>query len=185
MSGSVRTSGELEHVADYPQQEDCYHGRDVHHSHHRDHPAQWRQYRLGDLMERLIDRKDCSASGVHYEPGQMIYNEGDETSQALLIREGKVAIEIFAAQRGSMVIQTLGPGDVLGWSWLFHPFRRRFDTRAIEFTKAIALDGGFLRKKAEEDHDLGYELFKRFSRVVVERLQATRLQLMDVYGKHS
>jgi CRP/FNR family cyclic AMP-dependent transcriptional regulator len=115
----------------------------------------------------------------------MIYREGDEANQALLIREGKVAIEIFSAERGSLIIQTVGPGEVLGWSWLFSPFIRRFDTRVLESTVAVALDGRFLREKAEEDHRLGYELLKRFSRVVVERLQATRLQLLDVYGKHS
>jgi CRP/FNR family cyclic AMP-dependent transcriptional regulator len=134
-----------------------------------------------DLMKTIC----TCATTVHYEPQEMIYREGDEANQALLIREGKVAIEIFSAERGSLIIQTVGPGEVLGWSWLFSPFTRRFDTRALESTVAVALDGRFLREKAEEDHRLGYELLKRFSRVVVERLQATRLQLLDVYGKHS
>ena len=125
------------------------------------------------------------ASEVLYEPGQRIYQEGDEAHQTHLIREGKVGIEIFVPQRGSLIIQTLGPGDVLGWSWLFPPFRRRFDARAIEPTKAIALDGKILREKAEENPRLGYDLYKRFSRIVLERMQATRLQLLDVYGKHS
>lgn len=125
------------------------------------------------------------ASDVAFEPGHVIYREGDEADQFLLIRDGKVAIEIFSAGRGSLIIQTEGPGDVLGWSWLFPPYRRRFDTRAIEPTRAIAMDGKFLREKAEENHRLGYELLKRFSSIVVERLQATRLQLLDIYGKHS
>ena len=125
------------------------------------------------------------ASEVRYVAGQMIYEEGDEANQALLILDGKVAIEIFAAERGPLVIQTLDYGDVLGWSWLFPPFRRRFYAKAIEPTTAIALDGKLLREKAEENHRLGYELLKRFSRIVVERLLATRLQLLDVYGKHS
>ncbi len=134
-----------------------------------------------DLLEIIAQ---C-ASHVDYKPGQMIYREGDDANQALLIQEGKVNIEIFSMRRGSLIIQTVGPGDVLGWSWLFPPFRRRFDTRAVEPTRAIALDGKFLRQKAEENHQLGYELLKRFSRLVVERLQATTLQLIDVYGKHS
>jgi CRP-like cAMP-binding protein len=115
----------------------------------------------------------------------MIYREGDEANQFLLIRDGKVAIEVFSARRGSLIIQTAGSGDVLGWSWLFPPYKRRFDTRAVEPTTAVALDGKFLREKAEEDYRLGYELLKRFSKIVVERLQATRLQLLDIYGKHS
>jgi len=134
-----------------------------------------------ELLKIIASR----ANDVRFEAGQMIYREGDEADQFLLVRGGKVAIEIFSERGGSLIIQTVGPGDVLGWSWLFPPFKRRFDARAIEATTAFALDGKFLREKAEEDHRLGYELLKRFSRIVVERLQATRLQLMDIYGKHS
>ena len=137
------------------------------------------------LEDDLLKIIASCAEDVHYEAGQMIYREGDEANQTHLLRYGKVAIEIFAPQQGSLIIQTLGPGDVLGWSWLFPPFRRRFDARAIAPTKAIALDGKFLRERAEEDLRLGYALLKRFSRVVLERMQATRLQLLDVYGKHS
>ena len=125
------------------------------------------------------------ASPVHYESGQMVYREGDAADQFFLITEGRVAIEIFASERGSLVIQTLGPGDVTGWSWLFPPYRRRFNVRAVEATKAIALEGKSLREKADADHRLGYELFKRFSRIVVDRLLAARLQILDMYGKRA
>jgi CRP-like cAMP-binding protein len=74
---------------------------------------------------------------------------------------------------------------VLGWSWLFPPYRWHFDARALELTRAIALDGKCLREKCEEDHDLGYELVKRVAQIIMERLQATRLQLLDVYGVHA
>jgi len=140
---------------------------------------------LEGLDPELLKIIASCATEMHFEPGQMIYREGDEADQFLLVRDGKVAIEVFSGRRGSLIIQTAGPGDVLGWSWLFPPFRRRFDTRVVEPTKAISLDGKFLREKAEEDHRLGYELLKRFSRIVVERLQATTLQLVDIYGKHS
>ena len=124
------------------------------------------------------------ATGVSYAAGKQIYREGDRADQFLLIQQGKVAVELFAAERGAIVIQTVGAGEILGWSWLFPPFRRRFDARAVQNTNAFALDGVYLREKAELDHRLGYELLKRFSKIVVERLQATRLQLLDVYGKH-
>ena len=122
---------------------------------------------------------------VHFDSGKIIYKEGDQADQFLLILDGKIAIEIFAGERGSLVIQTLGSGDVLGWSWLFDPYIRRFDARAVEYTEAIALNGKLLREKAEADYRLGYELLKRFSRVVVDRLLAASRQLIDVYGKHS
>ena len=131
----------------------------------------------------LIKTIAACAVEAHYQDGQMIYSESDPANQFLLILDGKVAIEIFSAQRGALTIKTLGPGEVLGWSWLFPPYRRRFDARALEKTSAIALDGKRLREKAETDHRLGYELLKRFSNVVVERLNATCLQLLDIYGK--
>jgi CRP-like cAMP-binding protein len=102
-----------------------------------------------------------------------------------MIRQGKVAIQIQAAERGPITVQTLGEGDVLGWSWLIPPYRWRFDARATELTRAIALDGKCLRTKSEEDHNLGYELLRRFSSIIVQRLEAARLQLLDVYGTRS
>ena len=82
-----------------------------------------------------------------------------------------------------MMIQTIDEGDVLGWSWLFPPYVWHFDVKAVELTRAIAMDGECLRNKCEEDHELGYEIMKRFSHVMVNRLSATRLQLLDIYGK--
>ena len=137
------------------------------------------------LDHALLKMVLTGARDVSYKPGQMIYQEGDEAEQFHIILDGKVAIEIFTAGHGAIVIQTVGPGEVLGWSWIFPPYQRRFDAKAIEPTKAVALDGKFLREKGEEDHHLGYELLKRFSRILLERLQATRLQLLDIYGKHS
>ncbi len=121
------------------------------------------------------------ASNVRFNAGQYLFHEGEEANQFYMIRQGKVAVEIHAAERGSITVQTIGEGEVLGWSWLIPPYRWRFDARALELTRAIALDGKCLRTKSEEDHNLGYELLKRFSNIIVERLEATRLQLLDVY----
>jgi hypothetical protein len=82
-----------------------------------------------------------------------------------------------------MMITTLGAGELVGWSWLFPPYRWHFDARATELTRTIAFDGACLRDKCEQDHDLGYELMRRFASLMLDRLQATRLQLLDVYGR--
>jgi hypothetical protein len=79
-------------------------------------------------------------------------------------------------------VHTAGAGDVLGWSWLFEPYRWHFDARAQRPTRALAFDGKCLRGKCEEDHDLGYEFFQRFTRLAIERLEETRLQLLDLYA---
>lgn len=126
-----------------------------------------------------------SASNVHFEPGQMIFREGEEANQFYLVREGKLAIELFSAERGALTILTVGPGEVLGWSWLVPPYRWKFDAYASQSARAIALDGKCLREKAENDHDLGYELLKRIAHVMEERLHATRLQLLNVYEVES
>jgi CRP-like cAMP-binding protein len=122
------------------------------------------------------------ASNVHFPGGAMIFKEGEEANQFFLIREGRVAIEVFVEARGPVTIQTLSAGDILGWSWLVPPYHWRFDARAVDEVRALALDGKCLREKCEADSRLGYELLKRFALVITRRLEATRIQLLDVYG---
>jgi len=122
------------------------------------------------------------ASNVRCEAGTYIFREGEEASQFYLIRQGKVALEIFAAQHGPITIETIEGGEVLGWSWIFPPYRWHFSGRVFEPTRAIALDGKCLRAKGEADHDLGYELMKRVAQIMMERLQATRIRLLDIYS---
>jgi CRP-like cAMP-binding protein len=122
------------------------------------------------------------ASNIRFDAGSYIFHEGEEANAFFIIRQGKVALELNAVQRGVMNIQTLGEGEILGWSWLIPPYSWRFDARAIELTRAIALDGKCLRVKCEQDHDLGYAMLKRFVDILSQRLDATRLQLLDLYG---
>ena len=122
------------------------------------------------------------ASNVRFDTGTYIFREGEEASQFYLIRQGRVALEIFAAQHGPITIETIEAGEVVGWSWLFPPYRWHFSGRVFEPTRAIALDGKCLRAKSEEDHDLGYELMKRVAQIMMERLQATRIRLLDIYS---
>jgi CRP-like cAMP-binding protein len=114
--------------------------------------------------------------------GTFLLREGEPAERFYLIREGAVALEVHAPGRGSIVIETLGPGDVVGWSWLFAPYRWRLDGRAIGLTRVVGFDGACLRGKCERDHELAYQLMSRFAAIIVERLQATRFQLLDVYG---
>lgn len=137
---------------------------------------------LKDLPDNQFGIVVGCASNVRFEADQFAFHEGEEAKQLYLIRSGKVAIEIFIPGKGHVTIETLEPGDVLGWSWLVPPYHWHFDARAVEVTRAIALDGECLRKKCESDHELGYHLLKEFSHIISQRLQATRLQLMDVYG---
>ena len=125
------------------------------------------------------------ARNQHFDAGALLLREGDPADRFFLIRRGTVALEVHAPGRGPLVIETLNNGDIVGWSWLFAPYRWRLDGRALEPTSVIAFDGACLRGKSEEDHELGYQLMSRFAANLLESLQATWLQLLDVYGRGS
>src|SRR6266487_2115039 len=119
-----------------------------------------------------------NAMRMRYDPGGIIFREDDPANRFYLIEKGKISLESHRKDEAPVSVQTIGPGDVLGWSWLFPPFYWHFDARALEPTTAIFFYGTRLREACEQDHDLGYELMKRMTQVVIQRLQATRKQLL-------
>ncbi len=131
--------------------------------------------------ERLELVAGCGSNRV-FQDGAYLLREGEPADTFYVIRQGDIALETHMPQRGALTLQTLHPGDVLGWSWLVSPERTAFDARALGVVHAIEFDGRCLRGKCDQDHDLGYDILMRFVAVVVERLQAARLQLLDVYG---
>lgn len=137
---------------------------------------------LKGLPPALLAELVGCAANVRFDPGTFVFRQGQEANNFYILRDGKVAVEVFAPQRGAITIDTLGAGEVLGWSWLIPPHHWHFDARALESTRAIALDGRCMRTKCESDHELGYELMKRFAQIIEQRLDATRWQLLDVYG---
>lgn len=123
------------------------------------------------------------ARNHRFEAEQYLFHEGEPANEFFLIRHGKVALEIHTPGRTPLVFITLGESEIVGASWLIPPYRWTFDARALEVTRAIGIDAACLRGKLENDHHLGYEMMKRFLPVFVKRLHATRLQVLDVYGK--
>jgi len=123
------------------------------------------------------------AGNEHVRGGAFLFQERQPAERFFLIRHGAVALEVHAPGPGSRVIETLGEGEVVGWSWLFQPYRWQFDARATEPTRLVAFDAACLRGKCDADHELGYQLMQRFASAMLERLQAARLQLLDVYGR--
>lgn len=118
----------------------------------------------------------------HVTTGAFLLREGEPAERFFLIRRGSVALEVQAPGRGALTIETLHAGDAVGWSWLFAPYRWQLDARALTPCELIGFDGVCLRGKCETDHELGYQLMRRFAANLVDRLQATRFQLLDVYG---
>ena len=127
-------------------------------------------------QQRLL--ADC-AMEKNFEAGEVIFREGDPANRFYLILEGKVILESYVLDQGRVEIQSIEAGDVLGWSWLLPPYYWQFDARAVTPTKAIFFYATPLRDEAENDHELGYELYKRISAVMLKRLQATRKRLLE------
>ena len=134
------------------------------------------------MSEEAITLIAGCGSNVRFEAGETIFRQGDAADTFFVIRHGTVAVGNFVPPRGELVIETLESGDLLGWSWLFPPYRSHFDARALSAVRATQFDGACLRDKCAADPVLGYDLMSRFAQVLIERLQWTRLRLLDVYG---
>jgi CRP/FNR family cyclic AMP-dependent transcriptional regulator len=119
---------------------------------------------------------------VHFDAGETIFRQGDAADTFFVVRHGTVAVGNFVPPRGDLVIETLEAGDLLGWSWLFPPYRSHFVARALTTVRATQFDGTCLRDKCAADPAFGYDLMSRFAQVLIERLQWTRLRLLDIYG---
>jgi len=133
------------------------------------------------LNPRFFHYLDECATVEHYAAGQPIFQEGGAAEHFYVINEGTVSLEAFVPGRGRITLQTLGPGDALGWSWLFPPNEWQFSAFATAPTELIAFGAAGLRERAEENRDFAYELVTRVARVLHQRLQATRRQLIEFY----
>ncbi|MFZ3376689.1 MAG: Crp/Fnr family transcriptional regulator [Chthoniobacterales bacterium] len=123
---------------------------------------------------------DC-AMAAHFKPGQVILREGDFANRFYLIESGSVVLESGESLGEPVVVETIGAGDLLGWSWMFPPYAWHFTARAVEPTEAIFFYGTILREYCERDHSLGYELFKRITPIMLRRLQAARKKMLAVH----
>ena len=135
------------------------------------------------LEPAQLDLVAGCGSNVGFEEGEYLFREGSDADTFFLLRHGSVALELFTPPRGSLTIETLEAGEVVGWSWLFAPYRWHFDARAMSLVRATAFDGVCLRTKCDDDPALGYALLSRFASVMIDRLQMTRIRLLDVYGR--
>ncbi|HTW08827.1 MAG TPA: cyclic nucleotide-binding domain-containing protein [Acidimicrobiales bacterium] len=145
--------------------------------------SQLAQYPLfAGMPTATLERLSRSAQEVAFDTGHVILAEGGHAGTLYLLRRGKVTLSTHAPGRGDLLVQTIGPGEVLGLSWLFPPFKWRFDARAIEPVAALAVDGPGVRAELDDNPALGYQLLKRIGPVILDRLQQTRVRLLDLYS---
>jgi CRP/FNR family transcriptional regulator, cyclic AMP receptor protein len=119
---------------------------------------------------------------VRFDKGQFLFREGAPADEFFMLRHGRVALEVAAPGREPLRFLTLGPGEIAGVAWLVPPYRWVYDAQALEVTRAVSIDARCLRDKAEADHHFGYEIMKRFTSVLVQRLNAAQWQMLDIYG---
>lgn len=137
---------------------------------------------LAGLPEEHIALLTGCARNVRFDAGEYLFHAAEQANEFFLIRHGRVALEVHAPAHDPIVVATLGEGEIVGASWLVPPYHWMFDARAATLVRALGVNAACLREKCETDHHLGYEMFKRFAPVLVKRLQATRLQILNVYG---
>lgn len=136
-----------------------------------------------DLSPAHLSLLAGCASNTRVESGQFLFREGEVARSFYVVRQGNVAIASLTPHEGLVVIQTAGPGDVLGWSWLLPPYRWHFGAYAVEPAALVTLDATCVRGKCELDREFGYEIMRRFSQVMASRLEAMSLQLLNVYER--
>lgn len=136
---------------------------------------------LSRLTPEQLARVRSSATTAHYAAGEQLFTEGEPAVGCWLIHTGRIALDVLVPGRGLVVVQTLGAGDILGWSWLVPPYRWQFGATAAEPTTATVLNTAQLRLLAEEDPRFGYALATTLFGAVLQRLQATRARLLDLY----
>ena len=124
---------------------------------------------------------DCAIS-IRCRPGDVILREGDRADRFFLIETGKVVLESGIDDSGIVVVDTIGAGDLLGWSWMFPPYAWQFTARAVAPTRAVFFAGPVLREYCELDHSLGYELLKRMTAVMTRRMQNARRKMLGIHS---
>ena len=134
-----------------------------------------------DLDAHHVEMLISCGKSARFERGEYLAREGDPADAFYLIESGEVILEIHVPHHGAMTVDKLDAGDALGWSWLVGPHRWHFDARATGPVNVMILDARCVRTKCELDHELGYQLLKRFSRLLEQRLEATRSRVVELY----
>jgi CRP/FNR family transcriptional regulator, cyclic AMP receptor protein len=145
--------------------------------------ARLRQHPLlrGLNHDQLVLLADCALT-AEFGPGDVVFRQGDPARLFYLIESGKVILESGNDYGAPVIIETIGAGDLLGWSWMMPPYRWHFTARAIKPTRAIYFAGTILRYYCDRGQSLGFELHKVMSQIIMKRLQAARKKMLGVHA---
>jgi len=124
--------------------------------------------------------QDCVSDG-RYSRDQFLLRQGQGAERFFIVRKGEVRLELLTPEHGSIPIQTIGPGEIVGWSWIIPPYLSTFDARAVEAVQVITFDASELRRQCERDFELGYRVLQKFSLALSTRLDAARAKLVEYH----
>jgi CRP-like cAMP-binding protein len=131
------------------------------------------------MEEKHLDFLASTAQYIKTDTGEILFRQGEPAKTFYLALSGQVAIEVAAIQGPGMQLQALGAGQMLGWSWLIEPYRWDFQARITEESEMIEFDGQAILAQCERDNAFGYQLYKRFTYLMSERLASARRKMMD------
>lgn len=141
------------------------------------------------LLSNLTHTQRAAIAGVSrietYEPGARMFDEGGLADQCWVVLSGCVMLDALVPPSGHVVLQSIGPGELIGLSWLVPPYRWHFGATAVSPTRAVVVDTAALRALANDDPALGFQLALILIEALVNRLQATRIRLLDLYRNPS
>lgn len=134
---------------------------------------------FSDLKVKHIEILAKHCKKQTFAVGDLLFKQQDPAETFFILLVGSVQVEVPAIQGPALPVQELGPDEVLGWSWLIPPYRWNFEAKADQDCEVLVFDGKALLAYCEEHNDFGYELIKRFSGLMSQRLQAARIRMMD------
>ena len=120
-----------------------------------------------------------SASDVAFPAGHRLFEEGGNASHFWLLQSGSVALDLHVPGQGRVRIDTVGLGELLGWSWRFPPYRWAFGAVAASPVEAFEFDAQAVRASCASEPELGHVVTERLARVLAKRLQSTRVRLIS------
>ena len=137
---------------------------------------------LRSMSRDQLDVLAEAACDVMFPAKHRLFEDGGYATRFWLILSGHVSLDLHVPGEGPVVIETIGMGELLGWSWLFPPFKWAFGAVAATRVEAFEFDASAVREACTADPGLGYELNQRITRVLAKRLQATRIRLISRSG---
>jgi len=136
---------------------------------------------LRGLSDEGMEFLESAATEVEYPVGSVIFNEDDPADSFHIVEDGKIGLEVSLHSQPPMLIQTIGPGEMLGMSWLFEPYRWTWRARSHALTRAITFNAMAVRLQIEKDPDLAIHVYRAVAMQSVMRLDSTRIRLLDLY----